>query len=94
MESIELATFKIDLSSLNETLDKVKKEISKQKCKNCKHWDVEFEKKLKETNLEFAKSGLSINEFFLETFKNLEKQGYEVEDWNISFCLKVIDKKC
>jgi hypothetical protein len=40
MESIELATFKIDLSSLNETLDKVRKEISKQKCKNCKHWRV------------------------------------------------------
>ena len=27
MESIELATFKIDLSSLNETLDKVRKEF-------------------------------------------------------------------
>jgi hypothetical protein len=46
MKSIELATFKIDLSSLNKTLDKVKKEISKQKCKNCKHWDVEKPRKV------------------------------------------------
>ena len=59
---------------------------------NLNEIDAEFEKKLKETNLEFAKSGLTINEFFLETFKNLEKEGYEVEDWNISLCLKVMDK--
>jgi hypothetical protein len=66
MENFEFKKRDIDLSKIKKGLNEI---------------DAEFEKKLKETNLEFAKSGLSINDFFNKKFSEyLENSLKKLDD--------------